>query len=58
MTPDMYEAAAVAIRQCRTTLDRYAAELSETEAALRQMKDDPRQTARRDIGARSSVSSI
>jgi len=31
MPPDMYEAAAVAIRQCRTTLDRYAAELSEEE---------------------------
>jgi hypothetical protein len=33
MTPDEYEAAAVAIRLCRTSLDRYAAELSETEAA-------------------------
>ena len=41
MTSDVYEAAAAAIRQFRTTLDRYAAELSETEAALRQMRDDP-----------------
>ena len=40
MTPDEYEAAAVAIRLFRTSLDRYAAELSETEAALRQMRND------------------
>jgi hypothetical protein len=41
MGPDVYEGAAAAIRQFRTALDRYAAELSETEAALRQMRDDP-----------------
>jgi hypothetical protein len=35
------EAAATATRLFRTTLDRYAAELSETEAALRQMRNDP-----------------
>jgi hypothetical protein len=41
MASDVYEAAAIAIRLFRTTLDRYAAELSEIEAALRQMRDDP-----------------
>jgi len=40
-SPDEYETAAAAIRLFRTSLDRYAAELSETEAALRQMRADP-----------------